>query len=222
MRVLIACEESQRVATEFRRLGHEAYSCDIEPCGGGYPMMHLNVDALQMLKLHWDLVIAHPPCTYLTVTGNRWFNEERYGDKARERKREREDAERFFMAFAECGAPHVCIENPVGVMSTAWRKPDQIVQPYEFGDPYEKKTCLWLEGLKPLKPTNVVKPEPRRVYKSGNTMPAWYADAWSLPPHERAKVRSRTFPGIAKAMAAQFCEQIGMEGLERDGEHDAD
>ena len=92
-------------------------------------------------------------------------------------------------------------------------KPDQIVQPYMFGDPFEKKTCLWLKGLEPLKPTDEVEPEPRRVFKSGNSMPAWYADAWHLPPHERAKVRSRTFPGIAKAMANQWCEQIGMEGV---------
>lgn len=175
--------------------------------------MHLNVDALQMLKLKWDLVIAHPPCTYLTVTGNRWFDEGKYGDRARERKADREAAVEFSMAFAECNAPHVAIENPVGCMSTRWRKPDQIVQPYMFGDPYEKKTCLWLKGLDPLKPTDEVEPEPRKVFKSGNSMPTWYADAWHLPPHERAKVRSRTFPGIAKAMANQWCEQIGMEGV---------
>lgn len=111
--------------------------------------MHLNVDALQMLKLRWDLVIAHPPCTYLTVTGNRWFDEGKYGDRARERKANREAAVEFFMAFAKCDAPHVAIENPVGCMSTRWRKPDQIVQPYMFGDPFEKKTCLWLKGLEP-------------------------------------------------------------------------
>lgn len=213
MRVLIACEESQRVALEFRKMGHEAYSCDLEEAGGGHDLMHLNVDALQMLKLRWDLVIAHPPCTYLTVTGNRWFDEGKYGDRARERKANREGAVEFFMAFAKCDAPHVAIENPVGCMSTRWRKPDQIVQPYMFGDPFEKKTCLWLKGLEPLKPTDEVEPEPRKVFKSGNSMPAWYADAWHLPPHERAKVRSRTFPGIAKAMANQWCEQIGMEGV---------
>ena len=215
MRVLVACEESQRVATEFRKLGHDAYSCDLEPCGGSYPGMHLNVDALQMLKLQWDLVIAHPPCTYLTVTGNRWFDVEKYGEKARERMERREEAERFFMAFAECGAPHVCIENPVGVMSTVWRRPDQIVQPCEFGDPYQKRTCLWLIGLKPLVPTHAVEPEKRKRYGSGKTLPAWYADSWNLPPKERAKVRSMTFPGIAHAMATQFCEQIGMEGIEK-------
>ncbi|WP_368154358.1 hypothetical protein, partial [Collinsella aerofaciens] len=111
MRVLIACEESQRVALEFRKMGHEAYSCDLEEAGGGHDLMHLNVDALQMLKLRWDLVIAHPPCTYLTVTGNRWFDEGKYGDRARERKANREAAVEFFMAFAKCDAPHVAIEN---------------------------------------------------------------------------------------------------------------
>ena len=125
MRVLIACEESQRVALEFRKMGHEAYSCDLEEAGGGgHDLMHLNVDALQMLKLRWDLVIAHPPCTYLTVTGNRWFDEGKYGDRARERKANREAAVEFFMAFAKCDAPHVAIENPVGCMGTRWRKPD--------------------------------------------------------------------------------------------------
>ena len=213
MRVLIACEESQAVALQFRKLGHEAYSCDLQECGGGHDLMHLNVDALQMLKLKWDLVIAHPPCTYLTVTGNRWFNEERYGEKARERKELRERAADFFMAFAECGCPRVAVENPVGYMNTRYRKPDQIIQPYQFGDPFEKKTCLWLKGLPPLEYTDVVEPEPRKVYASGNTMPAWYADAWNMPPDERAKLRSRTFPGIAKAMASQWCEAIGMYGV---------
>lgn len=213
MRVLVACEESQRVALAFRKLGHEAYSCDLLEAGGGYDLMHLNVDALQMLKLRWDLVIAHPPCTYLTVTGNRWFDEEKFGDKARKRKKDREDAIEFFMAFADCRAPHVAIENPVGCMSTRWRKPDQIIQPYMFGEPYEKKTCLWLKGLSPLEPTDLIEPLPRKVFESGNSMSQWYADSWNLPPKERAKARSRTFPGIARAMASQWCEQIGMDGI---------
>ena len=111
------------------------------------------------------------------------------------------------------GCPRVAVENPVGCMNTRYRKPDQIIQPFQFGDPYEKKTCLWLKGLPPLEYTDVVEPEPRKVYASGNTMPAWYADAWNMPPDERAKLRSRTFPGIAKAMASQWCEAIGMEGV---------
>ena len=108
------------------------------------------------------------------------------------------------MMFANANCDHIVIENPVGVMSSEWRKPDQIINPYQFGDPYEKKTCLWLKGLPPLKPTNVVKPEPRKKYKSGKTIPAWYADAWKLPKDERAKLRSKTFPGIAQALAVQF------------------
>ena len=132
MRILVACEESQAVTTELRRLGHEAYSCDIQPCSGGHPEWHLQVDALEMLKMRWDMIIAHPPCTYLTTTGNRWFSIERYGDKARQRLMEREKAIRFFMAFAHADCPRIAIENPVGVMSTRFRKPDQIVQPWQF------------------------------------------------------------------------------------------
>lgn len=213
MRVLIACEESQAVSLEFRKLGHEAYSCDLVECGGGHDLMHLNVDALQMLKLKWDLVIAHPPCTYLTVTGNRWFNEERYGDKARERKRLRGKAAEFFMAFADCRCPRVAIENPVGYMSTVYRKPDQIIQPYEFGDPERKATCLWLRGLPPLVPTDVVEPEIIKYKNGRGTDSRWHMETMKLPPAERAKMRSRTFPGIAKAMASQWCEAIGMEGV---------
>ncbi len=212
MRVLVACEESQRVALEFRRLGHEAYSCDLLECSGGHDSIHLNADALQMLKLRWDLVIAHPPCTYLTVTGNRWFSEERYGEKARERKRLREEAAAFFMEFAECEAPRVAIENPIGYMSTAWRKPDQIVQPYQFGDPERKATCLWLKNLRPLTPTDIVEPRVH-TYANGKTDPAWHMESIGMPPAERARYRSKTFPGMARAMASQWCEQIGMEGI---------
>lgn len=205
MKVLVACEESQAVTTELRKLGHEAYSCDIQPCSGGHPEWHIQGDVTPILQQNWDMVIAHPPCTFLTVTGNRWFNVERYGEKALERMRERERAADFFMLFANLDhVPRVAIENPVGVMSSRWRKPDQIIQPYMFGDPYEKKTCLWLKGLDPLEPTDVVEPEPRKKFASGNTMPAWYAEAWHLPPAERAKLRSKTFPGMAKAIAEQW------------------
>ena len=158
MRVLVACEESQAVTKEMRRLGHEAYSCDIQPCSGGHPEWHLQVDALELLKLKWDMIIAHPPCTYLTVTGNRWFNVERYGEKAIQRIKDREAAAEFFMAFANADCPRIAIENPVGAMSTIWRKPEQIVHPYMFGDPERKATCLWLKGLNPLIETDVVPP----------------------------------------------------------------
>lgn len=213
MKVLVACEESQAVTIELRKLGHEAYSCDIQPCSGGHPEWHLQQDVTELLKQDWDMVIAHPPCTYLTVTGNRWFNVEKYGEKAIKRTKDREEAVEFFMLFADLPhIPRVAIENPVGIISTRWRKPDQIIQPYMFGDPYEKKTCLWLKGLEPLKPTNEVEPEPRKTFASGNTMPPWYADAWKLPKEERAKLRSKTFPGIARAIAEQWgglCEDEG-------------
>ena len=154
------------------------------------------------------MIVAFPPCTYLTVTGNRWFNIDRYGEKAVERHKDREEAIKFFLMFANADCDYIAIENPVGIMSSEWRKPDQIINPYEFGDPYEKKTCLWLKGLPPLTPTNVVKPEPRKEFKSGKTMPGWYANAWKLPKDERAKLRSKTFPGIAQAMTTQWTNFI--------------
>lgn len=204
MKILLACEESQAVTKELRILGHEAYSCDLLETSGGHPEWHLQQDVVSLLGMDWDMIIAFPPCTYLTVTGNRWFNIDKYGDAAVKRHKDREDAAQFFKAFAECDCDFVAIENPVGVMSSIWRKPDQIIQPYQFGDPFEKKTCLWLKGLPPLVPTDIVVPPKRTEYASGKTMPTWYADAWKLPPAERAKLRSKTFPGIAKAMAIQW------------------
>jgi hypothetical protein len=152
----------------------------------------------------WDLIIAHPPCTYLTVTGNRWFNVEKYGDKALKRMELREEAADFFMALANADCDRIAIENPVGVMSTRWRKPDQIIQPYWFGDPFEKRTCLWLKGLPKLVATNMVEPEKRIQYASGKSMPAWYAACFSMNKEERSKARSKTFPGFAQAMAEQW------------------
>ena len=220
MKVLVACEESQRVCTEFRKLGHEAYSCDIEPCSGGHPEWHIQDDVLPLLNgncdfrtvngdMHhligkWDMIIAFPPCTYLTVTGNRWFNIDRYGEKAIQRHKDRKDAIDFFMAFANADCEKISIENPVGIMSSKWRKPNQIINPWQFGDAFEKKTCLWLKGLPELKPTNIVEIPPRKRFDSGKSMPEWYAEAWHLPKEERAKLRSKTFPGIAKAMAEQW------------------
>ena len=204
MKVLVACEESQAVTTEFRRLGHEAYSCDIIPCSGGHPEWHLQVDALELLKMKWDMIIAFPPCTYLTVTGNRWFNVDRYGEKAIQRHKDRKDAIDFFMAFANADCEKIAIENPVGIMSSEWRKPNQIINPWQFGDAFEKKTCLWLKGLPELKPTNIVEIPPRKRFDSGKSMPSWYAEAWHLPKEERAKLRSKTFPGIARAIAEQW------------------
>ena len=220
MRILVACEESQRVTTELRNLGHEAYSCDIQPCSGGHKEWHIQQNVLPLLDGHcsfrtmdglahtidtkWDLIIAHPPCTYLTVTGNRWFNEERYGDKARKRKQDREEAIQFFMAFANADCERIAIENPVGVMSTHFRKPDQTVHPYMFGDPERKATCFWLKGLPLLQPTNVVEPVVIQFKNGKGTDSPWHLNTISLPPAERSKARSKTFPGMAKAMAEQW------------------
>lgn len=201
LKVLIACEESQSVTKEMRSLGLEAFSCDILPPSGGHPEWHLQQDIIPLLEEDWDLIIAFPPCTYLTVTGNRWFNIEKYGEKAIQRHKDKEDAVNFFMLFANNKCPKIAIENPVGVMSSIWRKPDQIINPYQFGDPFEKKTCLWLKGLPLLIPTNIVEPPKRIQYESGKSMPGWYAEAWRLPKEERARLRSKTFPGIAKCMA---------------------
>ena len=220
MKVLLSCEESQAVCKEFRRLGHEAYSCDIIECSGGHPEWHIMQDVLPLLSGRcsfltmdgvehhidgkWDMIIAFPPCTYLTVTGNRWFNVERYGEKAIRRRKDKEEAVKFFMAFVNADCEKIAIENPIGSMSTDYRKPDQIIHPYMFGDPERKSTCLWLKGLQPLKPTDIV--EPRVIkYKNGKgTDSPWHMETMKLPPEERAKARSKTFHGIACAMAEQW------------------
>lgn len=220
MKILVACEESQAVTIELRKLGHEAYSCDIIECSGGHPEWHIRWDALALIngncsfmtedhEIHhidgkWDMIIAHPPCTYLTVTGNRWFDIERYGEKAVQRYKDRAEAVKFFMAFANADCPRIAIENPIGHMSSAWRKPDQIIHPYMFGDPARKATCLWLKGLKPLEPTNTIEPVIIKYKNGKGTDNPWHMETMSLPPDERAKARSKTFPGIAKAMAEQW------------------
>ena len=218
MKVLIACEESQVECMAFRALGHEAYSCDIQEPSGGHPEWHILGDALVAMRggqvvtmdgvTHdvgeWDMMIAHPPCTYLTVTGNKWFNVERFGEKAIMRHKLREEAAQFFMALINAPVSRIAVENPIGYMSTHFRKPDQIVHPYMFGDPERKATCLWLRGVEPLKPTDVVEPN-IVVYKNGKgTDSPWHVETMKLPPAERAKARSKSFPGIAKAMAEQW------------------
>lgn len=202
MRVLVACEESQSVTTELRRGGHEAYSCDLLPTTGKHPEWHIQADALEIVKFNWDMVIAFPPCTHLAVSGAAWFEEKKRNGK-------QYSGIGFFLAFTALDhIPKVAIENPVGIMSSMYRKPDQIIQPYWFGDPYEKKTCLWLKGLQPLQPTNMVKPEKRiKTGENGRTMAEWYADAWNYPPAIRSMIRSKTFPGIAKAMATQWTDE---------------
>lgn len=220
MKVLVACEESQRVTMEFRKLGHDAYSCDLLDCSGNHPEWHIKKDVTLLLNGNcifntvdgveheisgkWDMIIAFPPCTYLTVTGNRWYNYEKYGDKAIQRMLDRNDAIKFFMTIANADCDKIAIENPVGVMSTQWRKPDQIIQPYQYGDAYEKRTCLWLKGLPMLSPTKIVEIPDRIQFRSGKTMAKWYVEAGNLSKEQRALVRSKTFPGIAKAMATQW------------------
>lgn len=217
MIILIACEESQRVTEAFRKIGHTAYSCDILDTSGNHPEWHIKGDVSRLLNGNtsfftedgvkhevvekWDMIIAFPPCTYLTVTGNRWFNIDKYGDDALERIGKRKKAAKFFMDIANADCEKIAIENPVGYMNTYYRKPDQIIQPYQFGDPFEKKTCLWLKGLNPLEYTNVVEPPPRQKLRSGKSMPVWYSNA---PHKDRARLRAVTFPGVANAMAEQW------------------
>lgn len=204
MRVLVACEESQRVCIAFRERGHEAYSCDILECSGGHPEWHIKDDVLKHLNKKWDLIIAHPPCTYLTVTGNRWFDIDRYGEKAIKRHQLRREAIKFFMQLVNAPCEKIAVENPVGAMSSEYRKPDQIIQPYEYGHPMTKKTCLWLKNLPLLKPTNIVKPE-YVICADGKRYSKVHVETFSIKdPEERAKVRSKTFEGIAQAMAEQW------------------
>jgi hypothetical protein len=200
MKVLVACEFSGTVRDAFAAKGHDAWSCDILPTES--PGNHYQCDLFEVIDKDWDLIIAHPPCTYLTVTGNRWFKPE-YKDRFPTRQQDREDAVNFFMKIANNKCPKIAIENPVGVMSRIYRKPDQIIQPYQFGHDESKKTCLWLKGLPLLKPTNIVEPYIIK-HKSGKTSSRWHFESLKLPPHERMKARSKTFPGIANAMAEQW------------------
>lgn len=225
MNVLVACEESQEVCKAFRAKGHNAFSCDLLDCSVGHLEWHIIGDALKILSpelrqdntrsiwfvtsdgtFHslprWDLIIAHPPCTYLTITGNRWFNVDKYGERAIERIKERELAAEFFMQFVYADCDKIAIENPIGYISTYYRKPDCIVNPYQFGDPHKKATCLWLKNLPPLQPTNIVEPEVV-YYKNGKSDSPWHMNTMHLPKEERSRLRSKTFPGIAKAMADQ-------------------
>lgn len=186
MNILIACEESQEVCKAFRAKGHNAWSCDLLPCSGGHPEWHLQEDVLHVLsrKESFDMVIAFPPCTDLAVSGARWFKE-------KQQRGEQQRSIEFFMQFTRLYHGKVAIENPIGIMSTHYRKPDQIIHPWQFGHGETKATCLWLKGLPLLKPTNIVEGREQRIGK--------------LPPSEdRAKLRSKTYLGIAQAMADQW------------------
>ena len=229
MKVLVACEESQAVTKEFRKLGHEAYSCDLQECSGGHLEWHIQQSVLPLLngccsfdtadgKNHtivgrWDMIIAHPPCTYLTVTGNRWFDVGQYGYKAQSRWNNRCIAICFFLAISYADCERIAVENPIGCMSTYYRKPDQIVHPWQFAlsedERTEKQTCLWLKGLPPLIPQ--VEQKPEMSYHTWITpdgkekrQSLWYYKTRCLPPSQRAVAASKTFPGIAKAMAEQW------------------
>lgn len=197
MKILIACEESQTVCKEFRSIGHEAFSCDIIDCSGNHPEWHLKGDVFEYIGQGWDMMIAHPPCTFICTSGERWMNDPRYPN----RKQDRKNAIEFFMKLANADIPKIAIENPIGVMSTHYRKPDQIVDMTWFGEPYNKKTCLWLKNLPKLKPTNIVEGD-RITLGSGKKIPKWYSDAASKK--DRSKIRSKTFVGFAKAMAEQW------------------
>ena len=204
MKVLIACEFSGIVREAFKAKGHDAWSCDLLPTE--IPGQHMEVNVISVLHYGWDMMIAHPPCTYLTVTANKWLKdqpERKSGALVGEMRREaRERAIEFFTILHNCNIPKIAIENPVGCMSSVLRKPDQIISPNDFGHKEEKKTCLWLKGLPLLIPTNRVEPAPRMICKSGKTMPEWYARP--KLGKERQDMRNRTFQGIADAFASQW------------------
>ncbi len=184
MKVLIACEESQVVCKAFRAKGHEAYSCDTQECSGGHPEWHIQGDVLEQLDKGWDMMVGFPPCTHLAVSGARWFKEKRKDGRQQE-------GIDFFINLVKAPISKVAIENPIGIMSSVFHKPNQIIQPWQFGHGETKATCLWLFGLPNLKPTNTVGGREQRIWKMA-------------PGPERAKLRSKTFPGIAKAMAEQW------------------
>lgn len=209
MKLLVCCEESQTVCKAFRELGWETYSCDIEPESGNHPEWHIQQDVLPLIdgncsfktadgtehyiEGQWDLLICHPPCTDLAVSGARWFKEKQ-ADGRQQRSIE------FFLKFTTAKCQHIAIENPVGIMSTHYRKPNQIIQPWQFGHGETKATCLWLIGLPCLTPTNIVNGREQRI--------------WKLPPTtDRAKLRSKTFPGIAQAMAEQWTEYLMSDNI---------
>ena len=206
MRVLIACEFSGAVRDSFIKTGHDAWSCDLLPTDVKGP--HLKCDVLTVLDDNWDLMIAHPPCTYLTVTGNKWLKDQPARKSGAlvgaERRAAREEAKEFFMLLANAPIERIAIENPIGVMSTLWRKPDQVIQPWQFGHEASKSTCLRLKNLPLLLPTNIVSKGEFVEYKSGKRCTKWYADAAKETPEMRAKIRNRTFQGIADAMANQW------------------
>ena len=211
MKVLIACEESQTVCIEFRKRGHDAFSCDIQDQSGGHPEWHIKGDALEIAyNQKWDIMIGHPPCTYLTLAANKYYSIDKYGQKAIERAKNREEAIQFFLSLWNAPIPKICLENPVGIMCNYIDKKNyQIVQPYHFGDPERKTTQLWIKNLPPLQygqnlfyQSDIVKPD--IIQLENGTMSRYHYESFKLKPEERRKVRSKTFQGIARAMAEQW------------------
>lgn len=235
--VLIACEESQAICNEFRKLGHNAFSCDIQKCSGGHPEYHFHQDVVGVIENRgglletkeeyylpkgegWDLLIAHPPCTYLSVSGAQWYyhpddkdlpyEERREHPKYPGRRAQQQEAIDFFMLFTKTGIKHWAIENPICVMSSKYRKPNQIIQPYMFGDEATKTTCLWTENLPLLEPTDIVDKGEQVTFSSGKKMSKWYNDALAQAKtkEERQRLRSKTFIGVAKAIAKQWGDYV--------------
>ncbi len=235
LNILVACEESQTVCKEFRKLGHIAFSSDLLDCSGGHPEWHFNHDVLEVIKNgggvlqngeeayiqgDWDIMIAHPPCTFLAVSGAKWYyhpedkglpvEERRPHPNFPNRAADREDGANFFVKLMEADIPFIALENPVGIMNTRYRKPDQVVQPYHFGDSASKKTCLWLKNLPDLEYTDVVDAGEFIEFGSGRRLPKWYSDGLTKTKtaEERRTWRSKTFPGFAKALAEQWSEYV--------------
>ncbi len=239
LNVLVACEESQAVCKAFRLLGHNAYSCDLLQCSGGHPEWHFNHDIATVLDKtdltlqngeqaiiegDWDIMIGHPPCTFLAVSGAKWYyhpedkdlpiEQRRPHPKFPNRAQDREDGAAFFMLLANANIKRIAIENPVGIMSRRWRKPNQTIQPYMFGDPFSKGTCLWLKNLRELHPSKETNDRGEWiVFGSGKKLPKWYSDGLTKTKsaEERRTARSKTFPGIARAIAEQWTIQIAWE-----------
>lgn len=207
MKILVACEESQAVTIELRRLGHEAYSCDIEPCSGGHPEWHIQADALQLLKMWWDMIIAFPPCTYLTAASAVRLFDSGGAVKDAERYKKGEMAALFFRAFLNADCARVAIENPVMLKCFGLPPCAQRIEPYMFGDPWRKRTCLWLKGLPPLMATEIVKPLGLWVGSTSAKRDSTIRDRYPLKTCRDPKQRAKTFPGIARAMAEQWAGQ---------------
>lgn len=195
MKILLGCEESDTVRSEFEKLGHDAWSCDLIPSRNPDNKKHIQGDVLSVLDDGWDMAIFFPPCTYLTVSANKWYKDQPKRKSGvlvgAERREARRQATNFFMELANCEIPKIAIENPIGIMSSFWRKPDQIIQPWQFGHGETKATCLWLKRLPLLSPTNIVDGREQKIWKM-------------TPSADRARERSKTFQGIAKAMAQQW------------------